>query len=283
MELKAMLAGIEAATEARNPRAPGDYEQDGLLYCGKCRTPKQVRITLFGEERRPYCLCKCQKALETAREESDKMLQKMQHARELREMAFKGDDMRACTFSRDDGENARVSQIGRKYAENFAEMKRAGKGLLFFGGVGTGKSYMAACIVNALVDACRPCLMTSFARMLNVLDSAGEKRQATIDRLNDFDLLVIDDLSAERNTEYMAEFVQMVIDARYRARLPLIVTTNLSSEEIKHPADVRRKRIYSRIMEMCLPVEFTGGDRRRAKLRDDYNAFSELLGMGGQA
>ena len=37
----------------------GDYVIDGLLYCGKCHTPKQCRVHLFGEDRTPYCMCKC--------------------------------------------------------------------------------------------------------------------------------------------------------------------------------------------------------------------------------
>ena len=100
-----------------------------------------------------------------------------------------------------------------------------------------------------------------------------------MDSLNNFPLLVLDDLSAERQTEYMLEIVFNVIDARYRAKLPLIVTTNLTREELMIPADVRYKRIFSRLFEMCTPIEVAGADRRHAALKNDIAATKQLLGL----
>ena len=77
-----------------------------------------------------------------------------------------------------------------------------------------------------------------------------------------YDLLVIDDLGVERNTEYAMEQMFTVIDGRYRSRKPMIITTNLKLEEIKNPPDLAHARIYDRILEWCAPVLFSGRNFR---------------------
>ena len=74
--------------------------------------------------------------------------------------------------------------------------------------------------------------------------------------LDDYSLLVIDDLGVERNTEYAMEQMFTVIDSRYRSKKPLIVTTNLKLEEIKNPPDLAHARIYDRILERCARFSF---------------------------
>lgn len=194
-------------------------------------------------------------------------------------MGFSDADMQGWTFANDDMANTRVSEIARRYAENFREMKDRGKGLLLYGTVGTGKTFAAACIANALIDQGVPALVTNFARLTNTIGGMYEGKQQYIDGLSRFDLLVIDDLASERDTEYMNEIVFQIIDSRYRSSLPLIVTTNLTAEEIKHPAEVKRQRIFSRLLEMCIPVEVKGADRRKEALKSDFNELKDLLGL----
>jgi len=71
-------------------------------------------------------------------------------------------------------------------------------------------------------------------------------------------LLAIDDLGVERNTKYAMEQMFTVIDSRYRSKKPLIVTTHLKLEGIKHPPDLAHARIYGRIRERCAPALFSG-------------------------
>lgn len=257
----------------------GDYIMDGLLHCGKCKTPKQVRVEIFGRLRTPMCLCKCA-AEQRDREEQERQRQKFEEKiRELRKAGFPDEEMQRWTFAHDDHANEYISAIARNYVENFPEMKEHGKGLVFFGPVGTGKTFTAACIANALIDKGRPCMVTNFARLVNTVTGMFEGKQEYIDSLNRFHLLVIDDLAAERNTEYMNEIVFNIIDSRYRAGLPMIITTNLLANELKNPADMAKKRIYSRLFDMCLMVEVKGEDRRRAHLKQDHAKYRDLLGI----
>lgn len=275
-----IVEGLEKRAAAAIKVNEGDYiGDDGLLYCGKCRTPKQTKIELFGQERTPMCLCKCATEKRDAEEAERKRIERLRKIEGMRNAGFPDREMQNWTFDRDDGTNEKISKVAQNYIENFKTMLSKGKGLLFYGTVGTGKTFYSACIVNALIDKGYPCMMTNFSRLTNTIQGMFDGRQEYLDSLNRYDLLVIDDLAAERDTEYMNEIVQTVIDSRYRAGLPTIITTNLTAEEIKNPADIRKQRTYSRLLEMCLPVEVKGADRRRAKLINDYAELNDLLGL----
>lgn len=265
---------------ARQPiKAEGDYIKDGLLYCGKCNTQKQTRVELLGQIRVLSCICKCE--AERIKEEQEARARKeaLNKVKRLKRMGFPDSEMSKWTFAKDDNSNERISQMARKYVECFEELKAKGKGLLLYGSVGTGKTFISACIANALIEKGHPCLVTNFARLTNTISGMYEDKQKYIDSMNKFDLVVIDDLASERDTEYMGEIVQSIIDARYRSRKPMIVTTNLTSDELKHPQDVRKQRIYSRLFEMCVPVEVKGKDRRKERLRQDYKDMEQMLGL----
>lgn len=225
------------------------------------------------------CLCKCAQERMAAEEATRRQQERMIEARRMRQAGFPDDEMASWTFDKDDHTNKRLSTIAHNYVDNFPEMKAKGKGLLFYGTVGTGKTFISACIANALIDKGYPCMVTNFARLTNTISGKFEGRQEYIDNLNKFALLVIDDLASERDTEYMGEIVQNVIDARYRSGRPLIVTTNLTADELKHPTDIRKQRIYSRLFEMCVPIEVKGKDRRKEKLKTDYDELGKLLGL----
>ena len=279
MNINSVINGIEAIANDAIKEEQGDYFQDGLLYCHKCNTPKQIRIEIFGEIKTPKCLCKC--AAEQRDREAEEMKREKweRKIKEKRRIGFADSDLIDCTFAKDDRNDERISNIAIKYVEDFQEMRERGKGLLFFGSVGTGKTFIAAAIANALIDKGYSCLVTNFARLVNTIQGMYAGKQEYIDSLNSFDLLIIDDLAAERDTEYMTEAVPMIIDNRYRAGLPLIVTTNLTADELKNPEDIKKQRTYSRLLEMCIPLEVDGKDRRKDKLKQDYNYYKEKLGL----
>lgn len=279
MDVTAVLNGVEKAAADRIKAEQGDYIVDGLLYCGKCKTQKQVRVELFGQVRTPYCLCKCA-ADQRDREEKERQQREREiRIQEKRKAGFPDKDLINCTFANDDRSNEKVSSVAQRYAENFPTMLQNGKGLLLFGTVGTGKTFIAAAIANALIDRGYDCLVTNFARLVNTISGMYNGKQEYIDSLNAFDLLIIDDLAAERDTEYMNEIVYNIVDSRYRAGLPLIITTNLTADELKNPADVKKQRIYSRLLEICIPVEVAGKDRRRTQLKRDFDEYKNILGL----
>ena len=105
--------------------------------------------------------------------------------------------------------------------------------------------------------------MTNFPSILARLGGTfGEERTAFLNGLGDYDLLIIDDLGVERSTEYAMEQIFSIVDSRYRSGKPLIVTTNLKLDELKHPSDLAHARIYDRILERCAPILFDGKNFR---------------------
>ena len=277
---EAAIGGIIEKARETNNIVEGDYiGENNLYYCGKCKTAKQCRVTFAGREMVVPCICHCKAEAIKQEEEQRQQRAFFERVQRYRRIGFPESDMENWTFANDDRKNPKMSDAMQNYVKHFDEFRAKGKGLLLFGNVGTGKTFYAACIANALIDRGIPCLVTNFARIANTVQGLFEGRQEYYDSLNRFPLLVIDDLSAERQTEYMQEIVFNVIDARYRSGLPLIVTTNLTREELQHPADITYQRIFSRLFEMCTPIEIDGKDRRCVALRNDIAEDKRLLGL----
>ncbi len=279
MDIKVMVDALEARASQAIKAEEGDYiGDDGLLYCHKCNTRKQTEVMLFGSIRRPMCMCKCMAAKRAAEENEYKRREFEEKVKEMRRMGFPEAEMRNWTFANDDLTNEQITKAAQRYVENFSELRKSGKGLLLYGNTGTGKTYTACEIANALIDQGYPVLVTNFARILNTLQGTFEK-QEYIDNFQSYQLLVIDDLGIERDTAYAKEQVFNIIDSRYRSGLPMIITTNLTMEKIKNPEDIENRRIYDRILERCFPIEVGGSSRRRKAVRDDYDAMKNLLGL----
>ena len=280
MNLAETIDGIIEQGKLSIKANEGDYiGEDGLLYCGNCHTKKQTEVDIFGAVRRPMCLCKCMTEKRDAEEAAMKREEFERRTKEYRKTGFPESDMQNWTFENDDMANERITKAMRNYVDNFAELKKHGKGLLLYGSIGKGKTYAACEVANALIDKGYPVLVTNFARLTNTIQGKFEGKQEYIDSLNQFQLLVIDDLGAERKSEYMQEIVYNIIDSRYRAGLPFIITTNMTIEEIKTPTDIGNARIYDRIIERCFPIEVNGKNRRRKKVIAEYDEMKKLLGL----
>ena len=258
-----------------------DYTgEDGLLYCGKCHKPKEAyfapdKAAVFGRDRHP-AECDCQRAAREEREAAEKRQKHLDTVEDLKRRGFSDTAMRDWTFENDNGRNPQTA-VARFYAEHWDTMQAENIGYLFWGGVGTGKSYLAGCIANALMEQKIPVRMTNFAAILNDLAASFEGRNEYISRLCRYPLLILDDFGMERGTEYGLEQVYSVIDSRYRSRRPLIVTTNLTLQQIQNPPDTAHTRIYDRLLEMCAPVRFTGGNFRRETAQAKLERLKNLM------
>lgn len=258
--------------------APGDYVgEDGLLYCGKCHTARQFRM-----DRPPAAgrllprACQCERE-RFEREKAELKRQKhLQTVDRLKKRGFTDPAMREWTFANDNGGSPQMKNA-RFYVEHWEEMQAQNIGYLLWGGVGTGKSYCAACIGNALMEREVYVRMTNFALILNDLAATFEGRNEYIESLCRYPLLIIDDFGMERGTEYGLEQVYSVIDSRYRSRRPLIVTTNLTLDELQHPQDIPHARIYDRLLEMCAPIRFAGDTFRKETAQRKLDKLKQMM------
>ena len=273
-----IVSGLMRTTEE-----PGDYTgDDGLLYCGRCHTPKQTRLSfnpLTSERTETIVRAACQCQQEAGEEAERRAVRE----RFLDDMARRREDGLSCpdglryTFAQDDRKQPKVSDACQRYVECWEEMKANNIGVLFYGSVGTGKSFLASCIGNGLLDRQVPVAATNFPRLLNLLQGTYEK-QALLDRLSIYKLLIVDDLGVERDSAYAEEQIFNIIDARSNSELPVIVTTNLTLEEMEHPTTMQYARIYDRVLAMCpIRLKLAGESRRKANASEREQLARKIL------
>ena len=155
------------------------------------------------------------------------------------------------------------------------------KNIFFYGNTGVGKTFLSNCIAKELLDAGYSVIYFTAFQLFDILSKGVFEKDAdaiaTHQNIFDCDLLIIDDLGAERSTDFALEKVYDIVDSRYRAKLPIILTTNLSMTEMKESADIRYTRIYDRIFEMCYPMQFTGRSWRKAEAARRFDEMKNFL------
>lgn len=273
-----VLASIADSTGS----LPDDYiGSDGLLYCGQCNTRKEREIIWFdGKPKKVPVMCKCRAEEEKMKKEQMQKEEEMRSIQRAKISSMMDDTFRTACFANYQirNGNERHLKVAKKYCIEFSKMYERNQGLLFWGTVGTGKSYTAACIANYLLEANTSVVMTSFVRILQEMQGFDREREETFtNKLNSVKLLIIDDLGAERSTDYALEKVYGIIDNRYRAKKPLILTTNLTLQQMQDATDIRYARIYDRIFEMCYPMEFSGVSWRKREAAQRYEETRKIL------
>lgn len=261
---------------------PDDYiGSDGLLYCGQCNTRKEREIIWFdGKPKKVPVMCKCRAEEERLKKEQMQKEEEMRSIQRGKISSMMDDTFRTACFANYQirNGNERHLKVAKKYCIEFSKMYERNQGLLFWGTVGTGKSYTAACIANYLLEANTSVVMTSFVRILQEMQGFDREREETFtNKLNSVKLLIIDDLGAERSTDYALEKVYGIVDNRYRAKKPLILTTNLTLRQMQEATDIRYARIYDRIFEMCYPMEFSGVSWRKREAAQRYEETRKIL------
>lgn len=279
MDSNITKAVVKAATAAKADKNAEDYYKDGVLVCGKCHTNKEKKIQLAGEYVTVRCICKCESEERERIQKQKDYEEEMRRIERLKVASLMDAKLKSATlktFTQKE-DNQKLYTIVKNYVDNFETFYKSNRGLLFWGTVGTGKSYAAACIANELLNRKTPVVMTSFVKVLQVIQDNTENETEFVNRLCAARLLIIDDLGTERNTDYALEKVYNVIDSRYRTGKPLILTTNLNLQDMQMTQDIRYQRIYDRIFEMCHPVMVNGTSWRINQAKERFNETKRLL------
>lgn len=255
-----------------------DYELNGIIYCHKCHTPKQYigRVLKGGGfvvDKLPIP-CKCK----TERDEREKRTREINA---LRLECIPDVKLHKFTFANDDGRHPDATARAKQYVEGFDEYFKNGKGLLIFGNSGFGKTYLAICIANALIDKGKKCLLADFPTLSNEWERVYGHKNEFLRDLNANDLLIIDDFGVERKSEAVQEMVFKVIDSRLRSGRPMILTTNYTAEELKAPSDRSKERIFSRLYEQSIIIKCIGEDRRKEEFKRANSEFGDQMAVKG--
>jgi DNA replication protein DnaC len=166
-------------------------------------------------------------------------------------------------------ENETALKKAYDYAVNFNDYESKGKGLLFIGQVGTGKTHLTAAIANYLMfEKIIPVKFGNVTTLLGeIKNSYNDEESASesdlIYMLSNVRLLIIDDLGKEKCTEWSNNIIYTIINNRYENYKPTIVTTNLSIKELENQIG---DASVSRLIEMCDGVKMDGFDFRKTKL-----------------
>ena len=242
-----MLDNLVQKSLEHSAEKPGDYIKDGVLCCGACGKPKQKKIHFPSiGDRLVGIACDCTESEKASADDANDIaaFETMMERRRI-EDSIVDPSYRKVTLADDDGANPKISKICRKYVDQWEKVSTENIGILFRGPVGTGKSFFACCIANELLKKRVPTAVTSFPRLLNLLQNSKDR------------------LGVERDTGYAAEQIFAVIDARCRSNLPTIVTTNLTPQEMDAPETMQYKRIFDRVAEMCPVSLLIDGESRR--------------------
>lgn len=204
-------------------------------------------------------------------------------AAKRREQMFQSaQELKQATFERDCGAVPQLAWA-RRYVEHWDEMCRENMGLLFWGPSGTGKTYAAACIANALTEQAVVVQMITLGdALVQLFGMSGEERVRYLNSLTTCGLLILDDFGVERRTPYAREQVYEIVNRRYLSGRPMVVTTNLTLKELKN-ANRDDSRIHDRVLERCVPVCFDGTSLRQEKTAERVKRMQTLLTGGSPA
>ncbi len=257
---------------------PEDYVKDALVFCGVCCARKQMRLEILGETRIVPVMCDCQKEAHAKLEAEDKLRKQMCRRERMRAEGMSDLTWQGVSFVDDDRRDAAASLKCQNYTKFFEQMRRDNVGLMLYGGLGSGKTFLAGCIANALIEQDHSVMMHSLPTLIYKMNANfGENRESYLGRLERYDLVVLDDVGVERSTEYSVEQVYEIVNTRYKAGLPLVITTNLKPVELRNEMNLDKRRIYDRLIQACEPLLVIGESRRMGLANAKRAATMELL------
>ncbi len=235
---------------------PADYTEPHY-ECEKCHDSGYVGIKM--------CSCMRRRLVEAGMESSGLgVLMRTQSFDNFSLAFYQGNPKDAVVMER-------AYKMLRDYAETFAieEGKPAPKSLLFYGGTGLGKTHLSTAIARTVIERGYDVFYNSAVGMISDFEfrrfgnGVATGDGDNVERYTECDLLIIDDLGAEVVNQFTISCIYHVINTRLNLQKPTIVSTNLSSAELrKNYSD----RITSRLTGEYVVVPFYGVDVRKQKL-----------------
>ncbi len=250
---------FELIEPERQPMKETEEEkEDGLRYCTVCELPTEC----YQMECIFPIACRCVLERVEAEEEAERQRKKLERIERNRRNSGLSKKQLSVSFENIEtgGVNIEAYRNAYRYMLNFE--KECGKvgNLVLLGGVGTGKTTVTYAISNYLLDKG---FSVFFAKVYDIInrrfgyeyEAENERFERLTKRAN---LLIIDDIGAERSTEFAKEKLLELIDYRLGHGRPVIYTTNLTRQQLSNAKDVTDLRIYDRLKENSRPIELKG-------------------------
>jgi len=250
-----------------------------VIVCGTCGKRKEAVPCIYGrdgERRFPFgkpvkvaCLCDCEtdNIRKTEKERQDKM---QRRKRKLECWGFEDENgamhrnstSENVTFdSYKTQENVYIKAC-KKYVATLSKRLEERKGMFLCGSVGSGKTYAAMCLANALTDRL---FRVDFKEQWQIakLGQYDELDRNEFTKLQSVRFLIIDDFNPETLNDYGTEQIFNLLDTRIKRNFPTIFTSNITSGSLAHPPKASYSRITDRIIHSCYIIEGNSHNYRR--------------------
>lgn len=142
-------------------------------------------------------------------------------------------------------------------------LNKVKKGVYLQGDVGRGKTMLACAIFNNYLGQGKLKFIVVDELIRRIKEAFGGGREFELSKYMEAELIVLDDLGAEKMTEFVEGEIYNIINYRYNKKLPTIITSNINWNDLPEKYEMNGKRIASRISEMCGSFNLNGKDYRR--------------------
>ena len=272
-----------------------------IARCGNCGGLLGKEIELLGMKRRVPVTCPCRAEVKRLADERMQARDVQRRLDRFRAYSLMDAYFAASTFEawklRDD--NRDLYDLGREYCDKWGTMLANNRGLLVHGKAGNGKTFFSFAVANELYSRSVSVIAVSVARILDTIRQSysanGELGEMEVlNAVRDSSLLILDDLGVEQKTYWSYQKLYEIIDARYRAKKPTIITTNLLIDDEAGVNELRDNlaiidaksghrdkshRIYNRLVEMCAFISVEGESWRISKGEKNEYALHKELGL----
>ncbi|EJR71404.1 hypothetical protein IK9_06055 [Bacillus cereus VD166] len=246
-------------------------------HCNKYIEAITVEVPQLRIKNKILPTCECVVEREEAKIREAQNFAKKREIEKLFSISNLGERFSKSTFEAflDRNGSETAHKIAMKYVKTFKEWN--GESLMIWGEPGNGKTHLAAAIVNELSKKGYIVVFQSVPELLqrirSTFNSENKENETQIMRaLLECDLLILDDIGAEKTTEWVEEKLFNIIDGRYRKELPTLYTSNLEPKELKHQVG---KRSYDRMVETSLTVKNEAASYRREIAKQRLQRFIE--------
>jgi len=246
-------------------------------HCNKYIAAITVEVPQLRIKNKILPTCECVVEREEAKIREAQNFAKKREIEKLFSISNLGERFSKSTFESflDRNGSETAYKIAMKYVKTFKEWN--GESLMIWGDPGNGKTHLAAAIVNELSKKGYIVVFQSVPELLqrirSTFNSENKENETQIMRaLLECDLLILDDIGAEKTTEWVEEKLFNIIDGRYRKELPTLYTSNLQPKELQNQVG---KRSYDRMVETSLTVENKAESYRREIAKQRLQRFKE--------
>jgi DNA replication protein DnaC len=261
----------------------GSKFDEDLKPCSKCGGPTRIIVEVLGKKWNMPLVCECMSKKFKEEEEAFESRGKQSKLKKLIDNSLMDKSFELSSFEKWNHEvaNEKMFEIAKKYVQNFKKLRAQNIGLLIHGNPGNGKTFTSACIGNALIKQNIPVICVGVISLLQRIQKTFNNHEkegvnTILTSLDNAELLILDDLGTEKDSDWSKSMIYQIIDSRYRLNKPVIITTNVRLSEIKYRYDIRT---YDRILEMCTPIENEHNSIRTQKARGKSAELKNMLGV----